>query len=61
MAMWWGVVDAAQLGGAGHVQHLGKLAVLLGHPQAHVGAAGHHAWGWAARAASSSAWVVGAM
>jgi hypothetical protein len=35
------LVDAAQLGHARHVQHLGELAVLLGHPQAHVGAAGH--------------------
>ena len=37
-----GVVDAAQLGGAGHVQHLGQLAVLLGHPQAYIGGASHH-------------------
>ncbi len=34
--------DAAQLGRLGDVQHLGKLAVLLGDPQAHVGATRHH-------------------
>ena len=35
------IVNLAQLFHARHVQHLGKVAVLLGNPQAHVGATGH--------------------
>ena len=37
----WVVFNAPQLRNFGHVDDLFKLHVLLGHPQAHIGAAGN--------------------